>query len=153
MFHPSMIVDQIIRIKDRMVSQDERNAINEACGAILQLPYAMSQAEKDVLDKRRAQVTREGFFPEHDDKHVLGELGLAAALYALPYGYELGGKPIMEQADHINLDMLLELGCSFDLKPEADERRRKVKAAALILAEIERLDRAEARANAEATHA
>ena len=47
-----------------------------------QLPYKLSQAEQDILNERRGQVTREGYFPSHDDQHVLGELGLAAALYA-----------------------------------------------------------------------
>lgn len=102
-----------------------------------QLPYALSQAEIDVLDERRAQRTREGFFPEHDDKHVHGEMGKAAVCYVID-------------------------ACAYHLQPGMDDfdawwpwetrwwkpgtaRRMLVKAAALILAEIERRDRAEAR--------
>lgn len=94
----------------------------------------------DVLTERHRQVTKEGWSHEHDDSHVRGELGLAAALYALPY--ESG---MLEQDDFIRLDMLLEIGFEWRLKPEPDRRKRLVKAGALILAEIERMDRANAK--------
>lgn len=100
----------------------------------------MNKAFQDVMAERRRQVEAEGWTPEHDDHHTDGELALAAVLYAIPYQM-----PGLKQADHIGLDMLLELGFGFKLKPEADYRKRLVKAAALLLAEIERLDRATAR--------
>lgn len=108
----------------------------------------MTKAAQDVLAERARQISVEGWTPEHDDGHTLGELGLAAALYALPYEAQVDGKPLLKQDDHIGLDMVLELACGWPSKPELDVRRRKVKAAALLLAEIERLDRAESLARA-----
>ena len=135
MFHPSMIVDQLIRIKDRLASQNERDAINEACGAISQLTYAMSQAEKDVLDERRAQVTREGFFPDHDDKHATGDLIRAAACY------------LWAATSRHPAACPVPVGWPWEARwwKPGQVRRMLVKAGALILAEIDRLDRAEAR--------
>lgn len=101
----------------------------------------ISHACADVLTERRRQIKAEGWTPEHDDSHTLGELGLAAALYALPYDARVGGEALIEQAAHIQLDMALEIACGWTIKPEADPRKRLVKAGALILAEIERLDR------------
>jgi hypothetical protein len=42
--------------------------------------------------------------------------------------------------------MALELTAGWTIKPEPDQRRRSVKATALLVAEIERLDRAAAKA-------
>ena len=103
---------------------------------------ARSQAVADVLAERRRQVEAEGWTLEHDDGHSLGEFGLAAALYALPYDARVGGEPLIEQDHHIGLDMALEIACGWRLKPDTDPRRRLVKSGALILAEIERIDRA-----------
>lgn len=97
----------------------------------------MNKAFQDVMAERRRQIEAEGWTTEHDDQHADGELALAAALYAIPYQM-----PGLKQDDHIGLDMLLELGFDFKVKPEADYRKRLVKAGALLLAEIERLDRA-----------
>ncbi len=102
-----------------------------------------SKAARDVLAERERQMKEEGYTPAHDDNHVHGELALAAALYALPYEATLGGEPLLKQDDFIGLHMALELACApgWDLKPEPDIRKRLVKSGALILAEIERLDR------------
>ncbi len=100
-----------------------------------------SEALTDVIRERSRQITEEGYTQEHDDRHVYGELGLAAALYALPYEARVGGEDLIKQDDHIGLDMALELACGWSLKPEADVRKRLVKSAALVVAEIERLDR------------
>ena len=92
-----------------------------------------TQAAYDVLAERRRQVEAEGWTPEHDDQHEVGELATAAACYAgNAGGYVWAG------------------GWPGEVWPWAREwwkpstpRRDLVKAAALILAEIERLDRAE----------
>jgi hypothetical protein len=111
--------------------------------AKLSITSPPSRAARDVLAERERQTSAEGFTPGRDDNYVLGELGLAAALYAIPYEAKVAGEPLIEQEDHIGLDMALEIACRWKIKPEPDVRRRKVKGAALLLAEIERLDRAE----------
>ncbi|HCE9914333.1 TPA: hypothetical protein OW432_005656 [Pseudomonas aeruginosa] len=90
------------------------------------------QAWLDVQVERRRQVEAEGWTPEHDDEHSHGELADAAACYAL-------------WAGGINPGNWREF---WPWAPEwlkhSEPRRMLVKAAALILAEIQRLDRAAA---------
>lgn len=95
----------------------------------------------EIAAERRRQVEAEGWTPEHDDTHTLGELSLAAALYAIPYEARIGDEPLVKQEASIGLDMALQIACGWNLKPEPDRRRRLVKAAALLVAEVERLDR------------
>jgi hypothetical protein len=88
-----------------------------------------SQATLDVLAERRRQVEAEGWTPEHDDKYREGELRDAALCYLrwnviTKAGIAPGAWPWDEKW----------------WKP-ADDRRNLVKAAALIIADIERLDR------------
>lgn len=92
---------------------------------------------QDVISERRRQIEKEGYTHAHDDAHDEGEIALAAALYAIPYD-----NPRIEQDDFIALDMALQLGHGWTLKPEPNKRKRLVKAAALLFAEIERIDRA-----------
>lgn len=91
----------------------------------------MNEAMDDVLTERMRQINGEGFTAEHDDKHRPGTLAQAAACYAANAsefwhkGY--GGRPYWP----------------FDeewWKPK-DKRRDLVRAAALLIAEIERIDR------------
>lgn len=100
----------------------------------------MAVAEEIVAERRR-QIEVEGWSPEHDDAHGSGEMALAAACYAVS-----GGVPEHERGKS---DLLL--ACIQFLWPKAwawswwkpkDRRRDLIRAAALIVAEIERLDRA-----------
>lgn len=93
----------------------------------------------DVAAERRRQIEAEGWVPEHDDEHSNGEMALAAACYARAGS----GVPMIADVP------LLWPWTSSWWKP-AGARRNLVKAAALILAEIERLDRAAARAGGDA---
>lgn len=93
-------------------------------------------AARDVLAERQRQVSAEGWTPEHDDAHTPGTLSQAAGCYIDWNGWEAeyqteGSRPI---------------NWPWDAKwwKPSDERRNLVKAGALILAEIERLDRAAA---------
>lgn len=91
----------------------------------------LSKAAMDILAERQRQQAVEGWTPEHDDEHNRGELAMAAVCYINETGTvnRNGGKP---------------WGWPWDAlwwKPNT-RRRNLVKAAALLLAEIERLDRA-----------
>lgn len=92
---------------------------------------AFNPAILDVIAERQRQQSVEGWMPEHDDEHCSGELAMAAVCYINETGTvnRNGGKP---------------WGWPWDAswwKPNA-RRRNLVKAGALILAEIERIDRA-----------
>ena len=92
----------------------------------------------DVLAERRRQVEAKGWTPEHDDEHDGGQLAAAASAYALAAAdhlhplsqgdgcYDEHGVPMMWPPD-------------WQFRP-SDPRRMLVKAGALILAEIERLE-------------
>ncbi|MGH6624404.1 MAG: hypothetical protein ACREBN_10545, partial [Burkholderiaceae bacterium] len=92
------------------------------------------KAISDIAAERERQINVEGYTPEHDDQHATGEIAAMAAFYAMPQGLRGWG-----------------LGCGVTLgrtirpegwTPKTCERREElVKAGALIVAEIERLDR------------
>lgn len=91
------------------------------------------RAIADITAERRRQIEAEGWSIEHDDKHANGEMAGAAACYALTSTPKHWGAPHAAK--------------TFWPWDEAwwkpsDPRRDLVKAGALIVAEIERLDRA-----------
>lgn len=104
-------------------------------------PY--KSAAKDIIAERQRQISEEGWTPEHDDKYNDFQLALAAAGYAQNVADYAG--EYCQPHSSINWTDAPE--------PEAwpwspvwwkptNPRRDLVKAGALILAEIERLDRA-----------
>lgn len=102
----------------------------------------------DVRAERNRQINDEGWGPEHDDRHVEGELARAAACYALnascvDVAREIG---IVEAANGDEPSLyFVRRYWPWDSKWWKPKTRRHdlVRAAALIVAEIERLDRAE----------
>lgn len=100
-----------------------------------------SMAVADVLAERRRQVDAEGWTPEHDDQHSAGELADAAAIYAR---FSAHGEAHRRYYSYGRVPSGWPWDASW-WKP-TNPRRDLVKAGALILAEIERLDRIEARA-------
>lgn len=105
-----------------------RNA--HKAGALAMLP---SSAISDVIAERVRQREVEGWTPEHDDKHRHAELLDAATCYVTSVA---GGLKLRADGAPNRWPWRREWW-----KPK-DPRRDLVRAAALILAEIERLDRA-----------
>lgn len=94
----------------------------------------LSQAEADVIAERRRQVTGYGWSPEHDDEHKPGDLATAGYCYALC---------AVEEQDLCVAPDAPPRCWPWDLrwwKPNG-VRRALVKAAALIIAEIDKIDR------------
>ena len=92
---------------------------------------------EEIAAERRRQVEVEGWPSKHDDQHDKHELAIAAACYAAPgfeEGFAVGVCPRSE---------LLPFWpwSTWWWKP-TERRRDLIKAGALIVAEIERLDRA-----------
>lgn len=89
-----------------------------------------SRGVRDVIVERRRQINIEGWSSHHDDQHSYGEMALAAGCYAM-FGlcFNAGDPPKYWPWD------------KKWWKP-SDKRRNLVKAAALIIADIERIDRA-----------
>jgi hypothetical protein len=90
--------------------------------------FANSQiAIEEIYAERRYQADIAGCTLEHDDEHDNGEIGAAASAWAHPQ------------------QLVMAWGAALDKRSET-RRRQLIIAAALIVAEIERLDRAEAKA-------
>lgn len=101
----------------------------------------MSKAATDVLAERRRQIEAEGCTTEHDDEHANGCMATAAACYALAMAAQSPDTNLSWRTRFANAANELWPWDREWWKP-ATPRRMLVKAAALLLAEIERLDRA-----------
>ncbi|HIE1120935.1 TPA: hypothetical protein ACXJGG_003938 [Pseudomonas aeruginosa] len=133
-------LDQALAEKDPFGAKLNRISEKlERCDALLAARAAQAgqvpQAWIDVQAERRRQIEAEGWTPEHDDAHSHGQMARAAACYAL------AGSSAPNDG---TAALLVSLAWPWDeqwWKPST-ARRDLVKACALALAEIERLDRA-----------
>ncbi len=105
----------------------------------------------DEIAAERLRQVEKGWTAEHDDEHDRGELAQAAASFTLRAIARYGDFPIYAgiglaplRTSH-NCGWIGLGGLIWPFREEFpyddDKRRRLVKAAALIVAEIERLDR------------
>lgn len=106
------------------------------------------RAAQDVLAERERQKSVEGWTPEHDDKHDDAELAKAAAWYAInaeSHDYhDMVGVADFQNSLNNHFKDEYSWCCwpwSMEWWKPTSRRRDLVKAGALILAEIERLDR------------
>ncbi|TEG58049.1 hypothetical protein IPC1331_31040 [Pseudomonas aeruginosa] len=116
-------------------SPDGCSSLEEFATHSDQAQHSVPRAWLDVQAERRRQVEAEGWTPEHDDEHSHGQMARAAACYAL------AGSSAPNDG---TAALLVSLAWPWDQqwwKPSTP-RRDLVKACALALAEIERLDRA-----------
>ncbi len=145
-----MSAEWIPRVVSDIANMDDRNSPEDWPEAMLvtadelteiidrHFSESMASAARDVLAERNRQIKAEGWTPEHDDAHKNGSLSRAGGFYALNAGaamwYGTTDTTICDAAPD-----------GWPWAPEwwkpSEARRDLVKAAALILAEIERLDR------------
>lgn len=151
--------------KPQYMAQAAANAACSAIDALAGLPTAAERAAAprgearmpgifmlaawvDVIAERQRQVSAEGWTPAHDDEHDEGELSYAAAGYAVSASdaiqavkceFDGPGQPTIDDPVSICHGTPWPAGWEFRAAPP---RRMLVKAAALLLAEIERIDRA-----------
>jgi len=99
----------------------------------------VNKQTESVLDEigreRYRQVEEEGWTLNHDDKHEGGELALASGCYAL--------RSAKASIHHVATGIPLSWPWARGWWKPTTDRRNLVKAGALIVAEIERLDRIE----------
>jgi len=108
-----------------------------------------TRAAADVLAERQRQVEKEGWTSEHDDGHVDGGMAVAAACYALDAAQQITEEHHTWSERYVAVAKELWPWDAEWWKPK-DPRRDLVRAAALIVAEIEKLDRASARSDGKA---
>jgi hypothetical protein len=89
-----------------------------------------------IADERNRQIVKEGFDSHHDDSHITGELGVAAACYAAL------------SSGHASYADLAKVPAAYlwpwedqYWKPSSNHIKNLVRAGALIAAEIDRLQR------------
>ncbi len=105
----------------------------------------MRKALEDIEAERSRQIQAEGWSIEHDDQHSDGSLADAAACYAAT-------KRVFKSVDcfwsvfepFVSYEPLWPESWSTSWWKPKDRRHDLVRAAALIVAEIERLDRSSA---------
>lgn len=102
----------------------------------------MKNAFNLIAAERLRQITAKGFTHEHDDLHIGGELAAAGASYALYAGFQNAGC----DADDLKAEKRSIAGNDWPFErasfnPDAEAIDNLVKAGALIVAEIERLQR------------
>ena len=99
---------------------------------------------REIATERRRQIHKEGWSREHDDEHTDGSLAAAAAVYAHPQSIYtadmLGARG--DTPTYSNIRSAWPVSWSWQWWKPKDRRRDLIRAAALIVAEIERLDRA-----------
>lgn len=105
---------------------------NEAALVAIAALKERNVAINDIAAERRRQIEQEGWTSIHDDQHSTGEMARAAASYALSAGPE-------------NINDLAVINKLWPwewrwFKPRS-KREDLVRAGALVVAEIERLDR------------
>lgn len=117
----------------------------DTTGAVTPTPdFPVTKAANDVLAERWRQATGR-WSTDHDDSHPHGELAQAAAVYALCRE----GPPKPREASELYQSRRWDFNILGAIWPRdwhfnpKDRRTNLVRAAALLLAEIERLDRAE----------
>lgn len=108
---------------------------------------------EEIAAERARQISEEGWTPEHDNIHSDGQMARAAACYAYfaSLNDEVRGVSMFSGSRECLSAMpvlrrLWQWGAEW-WKPK-ERRRDLVRAAALIVAEIERLDRATQRTEA-----
>lgn len=107
---------------------------------------AITQAARDVLAERQRQIRVGGWTPEHDDSHDSGQMAGAASCYAQHVNARCWVVTDLDNGPEIYSTEPTPDNWPWDdswWKPTTP-RRDAVKACALLLAEIERIDRADA---------
>ena len=102
----------------------------------------------DIHNERIRQQQEEGWTEEHDNHHVDGSLAMAGACYAAPKNIFIRQDGTYDEVQFVdpwpwpgNFRGNPVRNFTKDMKDGKERRRQLVIAAALIVAEIERLDR------------
>lgn len=119
----------------------------------------LAKATRDVVDERVRQMEKLQWSPAHDDEHTDESLALVAAMYALPSSARVMEKRAFDRdvgrsagevvlvKDWVEVPTLWPQSWHGSAWKPKERRRDLVRAAALLIAEIQRLDRVEAAAH------
>lgn len=130
----------LVECDEHAISPDVAGAFHWAWTNIPAAAVTATIAARDVLIERQRQIIAEGWTPAHDDGHVNEEIAALACFYAMPPGAREWSAKDTGYGDTLGQAIVPDGWCP----KENDRRTELVKAGALILAELERLDRSTA---------
>lgn len=106
----------------------------------------------ELMAERRRQIEQLGRGPAHDDRYLYGELKRAAAALAMKSAAIAAqrGRPAVARHYATEAVTLNPWPGSDLVSKQTDARRALIEAGALLIASVEQIDRAEARAKAKA---
>jgi len=93
---------------------------------------------EEIAAERERQKSAEGWTAEHDDAHRDGSLSRAAAVYAMPHSIR---EFYIGRVTGTVLDLVWPIDWGRQWFKPKDRRRDLIRAGALLVAEIERMDR------------
>lgn len=113
------------------------------------IPTHTMRIALEAANERHRQIIVEGWPIEHDDAHDRGDLARAAATYAMCAAGDVQDRAVMDVAGYAGVEPSIRNLWPRDwdiawLKPR-DRRHDLIRALGLIIAEVERLDRADGR--------
>lgn len=113
------------------------------------IPTHTMRIALEAAFERHRQIVGEGWSIEHDDTHDNGDLARAAATYAMCAAGDAQDRAVMDVAGYAGVEPSIRSLWPRDwdiawLKPK-DRRQDLIRALGLIIAEVERLDRADGR--------
>lgn len=130
-------IDWLVKAAQAAQAEAAREAQRRLEAEVARDEAAPTSAVLDEIGRERDRVRDdEGFDAVHDDEHTDGSIACAAACYAMPEAVR------MKVADKDGRSVPVHWPWSADAWKPGDRRRELIKAAQLIVAEIERLDRA-----------
>lgn len=107
----------------------------------------MSKIIEEIARERQRQMVSEGWTTKHDDSHTQGEMAMAAACYAAPVDIQAqwqlpsAGNSLDDSQVFAPTEWRDAWPWSEEWRKPKTRRHDLIRAAALIVAEIERLDR------------
>lgn len=127
----------------RVSDQGVNDQIKETRDLLEAQSPTWSTAARDLLAERRRQVREEGYTLERDNQYTEGQLAQAASAYA--FWADPRGARQDDHIDYLNSTLKGLWPWAKEYWKPTTQRLMLIKAGALILAEIERLDRQQAR--------
>jgi hypothetical protein len=128
-----------------VAAQDIVTTVAAALGGPSVPATAQNRIAEELLAERMRQIRREGWTADHDDEHRDGGLAMAAACYAAIAAATVGHAAASAARPTVADDVLAFVQRCWPWAVEwwkpKHPRRDLMRAGALIVAEIERLDR------------
>lgn len=144
--NPARFAAVLTRAEAAGVLHDRLRPVMAQLLALARRGLEAESAVAEIAAERRRQMEAESWSPEHDDRHTRGELARAASCYAVVGGMGDSTRDHYRPG-HPPRSYATGQGWPWDAewwKPK-NRRRDLIRAGALIVAEIERLDRAATR--------